>query len=399
MTSEVFELVANDDQRFFVHEAILSSQSTSFQNTSERTINLRDWNSDTVARLVEFLYCRNYDYPDPTLLEPRAEHSLSETVPPAQADSEVTDPRRPLTPLQDCLGSSLALDEAPRTDAERIHSFDPSDCDFEGILLAHAKVYALANSKSVITLQTLALRRLLLTLSHLHPLQPHSHISKNIVDFARYVYASKLSMITDYLGSSEESLKKLTSQLIALNFAAFQSEPRAVELIAEGGDLVRDVMAKVSRRLSDPVGVFWNGGHSKEVRYISGITAVRDTTPPSDHVQEASGMDSNVNYKLTGSHTVWFVPEYTTIAADACTSFVVSPHFTGNSAGSGPLYYVDAVKDENVPAKIIEVLLYRITIPCNITCSALGFDGMTGDIRNLSTSDPLYLVWTTTRND
>lgn len=265
MTSEVVELVTNDDQHFFVHKAILTSQSTSFQNTPERTVDLSEWNSDTVARLVEFLYCRNYDYPDPTPLEPRAERSLGENLPPAQADSEVENPRRPLTPLPDCLGSSLALDMAPRTDVERLHPFDPPHYDFGGILLAHAKVYSLASSKSIIPLQTLALRRLLLVLLRLHPLQPQSHILKNIVDFTRYVYASNLSVNTDFLVSSEEPLRKLASQLIALNFAVFHSQPDAVELIAQGGDLVTDVMAKVCRRLSDPVGVTWTAGPTEEV--------------------------------------------------------------------------------------------------------------------------------------
>lgn len=271
MTSEVLELVASDEQRFFVHQAILTSQST-FEITSERTINLRSWDSNTVARLVEFLYCRNYDYPDPAPLGPRVEHSLSEPLPPAQGGSEVTDHRRPLTPLADCSGSSLPLDEPPRTDAQRLHPFHPPDYDLGGMLLVHAKVYALASSKSIIPLQTLSLRRLLLVLLRLHPLQPKSHTLKNIVDFASFVYASNISVNIDYLTGSEEPLRKLTSQFIALNFVAFQSEQRAVELIAEGGDLVVDVMAKVCRRLSDPVGVSWPGGHSeKEVRYISGI--------------------------------------------------------------------------------------------------------------------------------
>lgn len=282
MTSEVLELVANDDQRFFVHKAILTSQSTSIEIPSERTIDLGDWDSDTVARLVEFLYCRNYDYPDPAPLGPHAEHSLSEPPPPIQVASEATDHRRPLTPLPDCLGSTLLLDEAPRTDEQRLHRFHPSDYDFGGILQAHAKVYALASSKSIVPLQTLALRRLLLILVRLHPLQPKSRTVKDIVDFASVVYESKLSVNTGYLVRAEEPLRKLTSQFIALNFVAFQSEPRAVEVIVDGGELVKDVMAKVCRRLSDPAGVSWPGGHreeevrtgghrEEEIRYISGI--------------------------------------------------------------------------------------------------------------------------------
>lgn len=96
---------------------------------------------------------------------------------------------------------------------------------------------------------------------------------------------------------------------------------------------------------------------------------------------------------------MWFVPEYTTIVADACTKFVVSPIFTGSSSAVGPLHYLDAVKDQSVMQKITEVALYRDTRHIDITCSALGYDGMTGDIRNKSTSDPLYVVWRTTVNE
>lgn len=89
---------------------------------------------------------------------------------------------------------------------------------------------------------------------------------------------------------------------------------------------------------------------------------------------------------------MWFVAQYTTIAAEACTRFMVSPNFSGRSSGSGSLYYLAAVKDEYVPAKITEVLLYRNTGRVDITRSSLGYDGITGDIRNLSTGVPLYLV-------
>lgn len=84
-----------------------------------------------------------------------------------------------------------------------------------------------------------------MTLSRLNPIQPSSHLSMNIVDLATYVYTH-----TDHLSRSEEPLRKLVSQFVTLNFQALQSEPEAVELVGEGGDFVKDVMAKVCRRLS-----------------------------------------------------------------------------------------------------------------------------------------------------
>lgn len=277
MTSEVFELVASDDARFFVNKAILASQSKPFkeatsgpwEEASERRIELKDWDSDTVARLVEFLYLRNYDYPDPTPLTSSPEPAEWAPDPDQMEGEDATsmlDRHRPLTPVEDCLRKSLPPDEdVSITDSQRLDPFNPTDYDFHDILLAHAKVYALANYKSVDMLRTLALRRLLLTLSRLHPLQPASYISMNLVDLASYVYAN-----TDCLSNSQEPLRKLTTQFIALNFGVFQTEPRAVELVAQGGDFVTDLMGKICRRLTDPKGVSWTGSSSK-IQYISGI--------------------------------------------------------------------------------------------------------------------------------
>lgn len=276
MTSEVFELVANDDVRFYVNKDILASKSKPFREatsgtwkeSTDRRIDLKDWDSDTVARLVEFLYVQNYPYPDPTPLgDP--EHTVGgpEALQPTDETTDSgLDPSRPLTPLGECLSKYIPPeDDAPITDEERLEDFDPADYDYEDILLAHAKVYALANYKSVDTLRTLALKRLLLALSRIHPIQPASHISLNVVDLASYVYAN-----TDHLVRSEEPLRKLTSQFIALNFAAFQTEPKAVELVAKGGDFVKDIMAKICRRIPEPEGGIAIVGRSRK-GYISGI--------------------------------------------------------------------------------------------------------------------------------
>lgn len=284
MTSEVFELVTKDDVHFYVNKDILASQSKPFREATtgcwkeatEHRIDLKDWDSDTVARLVEFLYIRDYPYPDPTPLVSKGEPTNEDPdsinkdpgsgAPPAKGPTSELDHSRPLTPFNEYLEKSLPpTKDPPATDEERLEPFDPEDYNYEEVLLAHAKVYALANYKSVDTLRALALKRLLLALWRLHPIVPASHISMNIVDLANYVYAN-----TDDLVNSEEPLRKLTSHFIALNLAAFQTEPKAVELMAQGGDLVKDLMAKICRRIPEPEGCLWGGGHSKK-GYISGI--------------------------------------------------------------------------------------------------------------------------------
>lgn len=236
---------------------------------TDRKINLNDWESDTVRRLVEFLYIGDYGYPDPSPLNPSPASEASEPAQPNLKDPEPElDICRPLTPLGQCLQNSLPPGQDDSiTDSGRLANFDPDKFDFEEVLLAHAMVYALAHYKSVEALKTLALKRLLLVLTKLNPIERASHISMNLVSFASYVYDN-----TDSLTHSQEPLRRLTSQFLALNLAAFQTEPRAVELVGKGGDLVKDLMGKICRRIPDP-----EGGLSVEARpkkgYISNIKA------------------------------------------------------------------------------------------------------------------------------
>lgn len=286
MTSEIFELIAGDDVRFFVNKDILASQSEPLREATtgpwaevtEQKINLKDWDSDTVARLVEFLYIRDYTYPDPLPLTPKTvlasgDPTVNSPVSPRKPEPEPAsqpDTFRPMTPPSEWLNTTTSqasdgLASGPVSDAERLELFPPAEHDFGDVLLAHAKVYALANYKSVDLLRTLACKRLHLVLSRLHPLEPGSHVAVNIVDFVSYVYAN-----TDTLLSSEEPLRKITAQFVALNLTAFQTEPQAVELVGRGGDFVKDLMGKVCRRLPDPDGYFWSASRSPK-GYISNV--------------------------------------------------------------------------------------------------------------------------------
>lgn len=68
-------VTAQGEANFFVHKDILALHSQPFRDTlSERPaqliVNLQDWDRDTVARLIEFLYRGFYHYPDPTPVSP-----------------------------------------------------------------------------------------------------------------------------------------------------------------------------------------------------------------------------------------------------------------------------------------------------------------------------------------
>lgn len=228
-----------------MHEDILTSQSKPFQQATagpwheavERKILLTDWDADTVARLVEFLYRDDYAYPDPIGLEP-------------------TEPDAPVRCLSPIPPDTL-------TDSERLEPFNLGQSDFGSVLLAHARVCVLANYKAVERLRALALSRVELVLACLEPLQAGYCAVRNVAEFAGYVYAH-----TDPV--AEKALRKMASDFIARNVVAFQQEPRAVELMAGGGDLVTDVMAEVCRRLVDPSVGSWTPVKPK-IRYVSDL--------------------------------------------------------------------------------------------------------------------------------
>lgn len=266
MASDIIELIAKGQSRLLVHKDILASQSQPFRNavtgvwkeSVERKINLEDWDKETVGRLVEFLYTGNYSYPDPEPILPRQQISVvldrdrspnqqsPRTSKPMQSQSSGSDSPsdrgRPLTPLDQCLPRSPPVNQ--NTDAERLECFAPDQHDYKSALLSHSTVYALARYKAVDSLQVLALRRLMMTLSSISPIRPDSRLPSGVIDLVKYVYSH-----TDALNSSEEPLRRLISQFAALNFPALQTGVEFAELMSEGGDFVNDLMVKVSRRL------------------------------------------------------------------------------------------------------------------------------------------------------
>lgn len=259
VSSEIFEISAENGERIFnVHKDALIAQSEPFRNaitggwreTTERKINLNDWDGETVGRLVEFLYIGNYQYPDPVSSAERAGDRTiqgSFRAPRATRDEAgtVTGPNRPLTPLAECLDGLFPQERDDGADWSKLAGFDSQD-DYKDALLSNAKVYCLAQYKSISALRSLALRRIFLILQHINPLTAHanSHAALNVVDLIAYVYSN-----TDSLVSSEEPLRKLLSQFAAHNLQALQSRPEMMELMSEGGDFVNELMPKICRRL------------------------------------------------------------------------------------------------------------------------------------------------------
>lgn len=127
---------------------------------------------------------------------------------------------------------------------EKLERFDPALYDYGEVLLSHAKVYSLAHYKAIDTLRALALHHLLASLLRLDSVDPTtgSHNVVHIAELARYVYDN-----TDHLENHEEPVRRLVSNFIARNISALESNPKMADFLGEGGDVVTDVIGKVSR--------------------------------------------------------------------------------------------------------------------------------------------------------
>lgn len=275
----MFEVLAQSGtKRFLVHSGILAARSKPLENiikttlsnpSPKRIIDLQEWDEATVGRFVEFLYVGHYQAPDPKhpLVGPSSTASdddgdddddacPQEFNTPATAQSVVSEIAqsdrtetirsgspagpRPLTPLSQ-------FDLEPQNDlSEYLASgpFDPAVYDFGDVLVAHARVYFLAQDQEVDALRRLAYQHLLSALRGIGLVEPGWRVGVNIVDLLRYVYSH-----TDSSGGLEVPLRNLVLQFAALNFPALQSRDEMTGLMREGGELASDLMARVCKRL------------------------------------------------------------------------------------------------------------------------------------------------------
>lgn len=272
ISNETLKIVAEFGTReFTVHIDFFNRQSEtpipvrpSSQNESTApTLDLLEWDGNTVARFVDFLYFGHYQVPSPTqpfketesvILEDdiyqrdvytpeSVQSNRTETIQSDEAEPAV----HPLVPLEEF---HEELDTGYNTQKEReaeekdLELFYPTTCDYEELFLAHAKVYALAQSQGAKILQKLALQRLLTALLTIGSVDPDSPVAINTIDLLRYVYSYPVP-----LESSKEPMRDMVSHFAALNFPALQSRREMAELMREGGELTSDLMVKVRRRL------------------------------------------------------------------------------------------------------------------------------------------------------
>lgn len=230
---------------------------------------------------MEFLYVGHYQTPSPTQPPDIESESIisedgtyqqgidtpttSQSVRPGMAQCDnagvtlsdlITSPvgPRPLTPLWrfglEHRNHSNPFTERDSLEVLGLRSCNPAMCGYGEVLLAHAKVYSLAQNQEVEALRKLACRRLLSTLLSIGEVEPDCQVVVDLIDLLRYVYSHTVPS-----ESSEEPLQNIVSQFAALNFPALQSRDEMTGLMQEGGKLASDLMKKVCKRLVSSEGL------------------------------------------------------------------------------------------------------------------------------------------------
>lgn len=205
------EIRAQDGSaNFTVHKSILIAQSTLFESsvsgdTTERLVDLSQWDGETVARVLEFLCRGRYSYPNPVHRLPEGRQVVTLSLGGEGA--------RSFSLGEEVVG---ATDEYVETELERLERFDPSGYDYRSALLAHAQVYNLAQTASIVRLLSLTPKHLSDTLSCLSEslLFRTPFLIQTVLDLASYLYTNI---------SEPGAHRTLISQFIARNFAALNS--------------------------------------------------------------------------------------------------------------------------------------------------------------------------------
>ena len=218
-----------------------------WKDSTARKIELEDWDEDTVARLIEWLYTGRYTYPSPG-------PDTSDEVAPLTNDDQYNN-----------IGNPCDFDAPPKTDSTKTHislehihfrksgfvqisdkttyarwkraGENRKTSDLNSTALADAKVYTLADYMLLSELQAFAFEGVAATLTLVGSFTPNTQIISDIVTLAEYVYANTVKP-----RDHEEPLRELISTYIAMYIDLFHDEGGLVErLMDQGGAIAVDM--------------------------------------------------------------------------------------------------------------------------------------------------------------
>jgi len=282
--AQIFQVTAQGGARhFYAHGSILSKCSQSFSSAVESNskkssgsiIDLNGWDGDTVERLLQFLHTGDYQWPIPTKRAAEKPRSAEEKnkiftfrSPAPEEKAEFFEINRPLTPVDQLFGA----DETPAIPLDYntwLSTIKPADHHFGDLLLAHAKIYALASFKSIENLKRLALDRTLRTLTALGPIESKSPEVTYITELLKYVYENTIS-----ISLGREPMRKLVVRFTALNLTTLNSNNGISGLMGSSAQLAEDLMSDVTRRVQE----FEIGAAIKVKRFISDLEVCAPST-------------------------------------------------------------------------------------------------------------------------
>lgn len=303
----IFEIYAGlGRKRFLAHAGVLSKSEIlktlvegNWKDSIQQKIIWEDWDEDTVARFLQWIYTGDYERPYPTPLRTVEENGKREGSPElpqstsilptgglgelrtddenlrAVEDLRYTRPRdqnsttsrlhsvrNPVTSQHHSPPKPISsLPHIPSQLADKLfaeklaqaqdfgkwpgHQFwSSTELDYEAILLAHAKMYAMANCFMLSELKHLAHRRLYEILRFIAKPKIETSVIEDIIGLIEWVYDH-----TDTLISKEEPLRALVVNFATANYPALDG-PDFQALMSRGGDFVLDLVAELRKQLS-----------------------------------------------------------------------------------------------------------------------------------------------------
>ena len=261
-TGPTFDIIAGSEQMHFVAHASVLEQSDNFKtvihgkwkDSLEHKIVLADWDAASVGRMLQWLYTGNYKAPEPkvpvlkvTLPLVEDHYHIARVGPPTTQL-----PKPTLTPLANLRFSKL-LPSAKRTESKTSEPWMQragdvrDDVDYEFTLMAHAKVYVLADYMLLPGLQAFTFECLQKLFATMSPIKKDKPVITNLIDLIEYVH-----VFTTRPDVGEEPLQELITTFIALNFSQFNDGGGKVQrLMNQYRDFAEDVLDKVRRNMTD----------------------------------------------------------------------------------------------------------------------------------------------------
>ncbi|PUU83575.1 hypothetical protein B9Z19DRAFT_1118917 [Tuber borchii] len=397
-SSAVFQINAEKGTRtFYVHGDILSQDSQPFKSivdgnwaeSVKREINLEEWDADTVSRMIDYLYTKDYTWQknENFKLAPAA---VLEKSPSAEHSPDAV---RPLTPISELMiYPQRGRVWGCQCNKQSLGHIDKEEA-FGELFLVHAKVYALANYRAIEKLSELALDRLLHSLSLFQATEYNPQQIGYIVQLVSYVYENTCSRF-----GKPEPIRRAVTRFIAIELTKLDSTGGISELLNTYGDFACDLFSDLTKRIR-------LAEVQSEIRhkYLAGVKAYTGALQPFNCIKESLWRSSNINFG-TGAEPVWLVPYYTEDVDKACTSFQVIMY---GQEGYDHRFKIPtnledrrypcliSICDRNIQSKVSHVQLVRVTRPGQVDdiqrrCKATG---VTTDILGTAHSDILHLMW------